>query len=427
MVRPVRWICLGLFFVGWYGLLGCSEEDAAVPSPMPVLETTITAQPPQPTLQTQATPTPIVPTATQPVLGIGNDHREAVSPTPETPTTLSPTALLATQEARFPAHYTAVAVQGDRAYVSYGKRLVVLHNVFEPNRMYSGRTHSFLNQINDVQIIGDYIYAALGTPGNMLHTGPTISEKLDTGLQIINVAAFSDLLPSTEFATSGFYNTHFNVFNLTVIDNVAYLVSNFTWEIVDVSDVANPTQIPLDLQHVHEVFHYGRFAVVDEYRYWFDHACYRTACYGTFSIYDTGNPLEFLELGRYESSEEYLDFAVRDDYAYLVSPRSLQILDISDRSQPVALSTTQSLGGRQLALIGHFAYIISNGLQIVDIADPVNPQLVLSLFPDTHLTDIAVENGHMFIVDWDTGLYIFDVTDPANPVEVNHFHRQGGW
>lgn len=427
MVRLVRWICLGLFFVGLCGLLGCSKEDTAVPSPIPLLETIITAQPPQPTLQTQAASTPIMPTATQPVPGIGNDHREAVSPTPETPTTLSPTALLATQEASFPAHYTTVAVQGDRAYVSYGKRLIVLHNVFEPNQMYSGRTHTFLNQINDVQIIGDYIYTALGTPGNTLYTGPTISEKLDTGLQIINVAAFSDSLPSTEFATSGFYNTHFNVFNLTVLDNVAYLVSNFTWEIVDVSDIANPTQIPLDLQYVHEVFHYGRFEVADGYRYWFDHTCYRAACYGTVKIYDTSNPLEFSDLGRYESNKEYLDIAVRGDYAYLVSRNSLQILDISDQSQPVEVSTTISLGGQQLALIDHFAYIISNGLQIVDIADPVNPQLVLSLFPDTHLTDIVIENEHVFIVDWDTGLYIFDGSDPANPVEVNHFHRRGGW
>lgn len=76
-----------------------------------------------------------------------------------------------------------------------------------------------------------------------------------------------------------------------------------------------------------------------------------------------------------------------------------------------------------IAVQGTHAYLADwdNGLVILDISDPTNPELTGRIDTNGYAFKVNVRGDHAFVCDWDAGLAIIDISDPSHPVEVGRF------
>jgi hypothetical protein len=132
-------------------------------------------------------------------------------------------------------------------------------------------------------------------------------------------------------------------------------------------------------------------------------------------------------VGTYEipSSPLPLDVAVVDSLALVADwSNGLRIVNIADPTNPteVGLFTgpRSTLG---VAVKDTLAYVAGHwdGLYIASIADPANPQLVGQLGTPDASAHIAVCDTFAYSADKNAGLRIVSVADPAHPYEVGSY------
>jgi hypothetical protein len=76
---------------------------------------------------------------------------------------------------------------------------------------------------------------------------------------------------------------------------------------------------------------------------------------------------------------------------------------------------------------GNYAYCLySNGLQILDITNPVSPVIVGSAFFPTNDGALKISGDYAYIVSGSDGHFqIFNISDPANPTSEGGYDFQG--
>jgi hypothetical protein len=110
---------------------------------------------------------------------------------------------------------------------------------------------------------------------------------------------------------------------------------------------------------------------------------------------------------------------VSGSHAYLVEDH-LQILDLADPANPQDLSSHETAGSAdKIALSGDHAYIAdgSSGLCIVDVSDPAAPEDAGS-WTDQSIIDVAVVDDNAYLASLSSGLVILDVSDPGSPEAI---------
>ena len=125
---------------------------------------------------------------------------------------------------------------------------------------------------------------------------------------------------------------------------------------------------------------------------------------------------------------------VRDNYAYIGRGSTMEILEISDHSNPVSVGwvmTEHLIDG--IYVSNSYAYVISadEGLYIIDISEPTNPYLCG--YYDTVLElgfrSIYVLNNFAYLITANAatnGLHIVDISDPFNPFEAGYYDTGTG-
>ena len=122
-------------------------------------------------------------------------------------------------------------------------------------------------------------------------------------------------------------------------------------------------------------------------------------------------------------SEAY-GVTIVDDIAYLATTQTgLQIIDVSNPTQPRLLGTYDSPGEtREIAVSGEYAYLAdgnTGALRIVDISDPAHPNGVAFVQgPDNNwdVISVAVRDDIVFaIIRSHHWIGVIDVADPENP------------
>ena len=97
----------------------------------------------------------------------------------------------------------------------------------------------------------------------------------------------------------------------------------------------------------------------------------------------------------------------------------LQIVDVTDPLAPVlrGRAGTGSLAWR-VEVVGDFAYVASGtaGLVIVDVSDPDSPVIVGTADTSDEAHGVAISGTIALVADHETGLVAVDVSDPASPV-----------
>lgn len=129
---------------------------------------------------------------------------------------------------------------------------------------------------------------------------------------------------------------------------------------------------------------------------------------------------------------------VKGDYAYLLDYYNLMIVDVSNPLAPVELSKTELVATddyvNDVEVSGHYAYVAAgdSGTQIVDVSDPLHPQVVGSTYGYgaegvTIEESILVEGYNRYIDGYivSGGVRIYDVTDPIRPVEIGSIFHAG--
>lgn len=153
------------------------------------------------------------------------------------------------------------------------------------------------------------------------------------------------------------------------------------------------------------------------------------------TILDITNPALPIVLGKtLPLSGIVEDIYVSNDYAYIAADQfyarsgGLQVVDVSDPSNPIRISSVDTPGfAHGVHVSGSTAFVAdTSGLRIVDISDPTCPTEI-SFIDDGpwEATDVYVSGGTAFVVDGGSGLWLVDVSDPANPTTISHYETPG--
>jgi len=150
-------------------------------------------------------------------------------------------------------------------------------------------------------------------------------------------------------------------------------------------------------------------------------------------VFDIGDPAAPNLVGTFRTAWA-LHLKVMEDRAYmLVHGSGLNILDVTDPTDPKPLGVYENFNLNSYVIVGNLAYAASDGgLQIIDISDPTAPELIGQYPTSTPLGGVAVWNGHLYVrekgyFDNSThsqigaGLRVFDVSAPSSPKLIGSF------
>ncbi len=199
---------------------------------------------------------------------------------------------------------------------------------------------------------------------------------------------------------------------------------------------------------------------------------YLTSRLDGLRIYDINHPSYFNLIGQYKPAiRDFKDVFVSNNRAYLANDDDgLEIVDISDKTQPVKVSdcsiesrayriyvdnlyayvtgiyntiTNQSgisvidisnelvptkiatfnafnISGR-IKINNNFAYVPDKyeGLEIYNVTNPLDIQQIGLFYPsDTEVESVYVEDNYCYLGTIDNGMFILDITDNTNPTKI---------
>ncbi|MBK6737832.1 MAG: hypothetical protein IPG64_07880 [Haliea sp.] len=104
----------------------------------------------------------------------------------------------------------------------------------------------------------------------------------------------------------------------------------------------------------------------------------------------------------------------------------IDAVNIADPNKPVLLgdlvSAPVNVPHAPIALSGNTAYIAdrNNGVQVVDISDPLNTQLLANIPTTSEANDVAVAEGYLYVAQGIEGVAIYDIDIPTDPEFVQY-------
>lgn len=132
---------------------------------------------------------------------------------------------------------------------------------------------------------------------------------------------------------------------------------------------------------------------------------------------------EIVEVGVYNTPGYALGIEVVGDYAFVADyNQGLRIINISDPENPQDAGSLALGWAYNIAVQGNYAYVASldDGLQIVDISDPEDPDVVgnAQVF-DSGTYGVDVVDNYAYLAEGTRGIRIVDITDRTDPSHVS--------
>ena len=298
-------------------------------------------------------------------------------------------------------------ISGSYAYIAAFTNGFQVVNISNPTNPVLAGTYPAPAAVIDAYIQGNYAYLATG----------------QTGLKIVDITDPANMPVVGSWVSSDFFDRPNACF---VSGNYAYLGTNGSLRIIDVSNPANPVAVGRHdfPDYTTDVSVVGPYAYVGTY-----------ASYGHgFYIMDISNPSNPIVVGTYDIPNAAWNLQIIDNYAYIACAW-LYILDISDRTNPTFVGRYSPLDGgiRGVCVYGEYAYLAhSSRLEVVDISDRAHPvRIGYSLPAMGWPTTVEVRGNYVLLSesrgsDFDRqGLQIFDVTEKNNPVLVDELETPG--
>jgi hypothetical protein len=205
-----------------------------------------------------------------------------------------------------------------------------------------------------------------------------------------------------------------NARGFEVVGDTVYLaVEAGGLAIVDISDPTMPAELGVfDFAPgmlIHRVAHAGDILFVGM----------RGSGWAAIDITDPADPM-FAYLDNTGSAQ---DLAFADDVLYVADVNGVQVFDVADPLNPVTLVNDLVLPGstQTVVVAGDYAYAggLTAGLSVLDISDPAMTSEVTTLDMDGR-GYLAIEGDRAFVSASD-GVHIVDITDPTQPTELGVF------
>lgn len=150
-----------------------------------------------------------------------------------------------------------------------------------------------------------------------------------------------------------------------------------------------------------------------------------------FSIVDTSDPLNPVEVGRFPSEHPfnyYRSIFAYEDYAYTAEADSgVGIYNIADPSYPVKAAAYDDAPNPTCVFYSDgMVYVTDHyeGLLILDVTDPANP-LLRGTYEFDQAYDIFVAGDTAYVAARRYGLMVFDVSNPFAPQLIGGFEDPG--
>ncbi len=203
------------------------------------------------------------------------------------------------------------------------------------------------------------------------------------------------------------YNNHIG--ELVIAGNHAYVTGSELW-VVDISDPGRPAVVGGIDESCSRVVTSGNNAFVVG---------------GDLMILNIADPHDPQVVGTVAGPAD--DVAISGDLAFIVdggNPGILSVVDISDPTAPMAVGSVGLSDGSSwppfsVTISGDHAFIAGGGLDIVDITDPVNPEVAGHLDVPGELNAIAVAGDCAYVLTHQT-LHVIGIADPTDPQLINN-------
>ncbi|MBN1483785.1 MAG: hypothetical protein JXA37_03610 [Chloroflexia bacterium] len=332
----------------------------------------------------------------------------------------------------------ASAVQGGYAYIGIGPRLVVWNVANPAQPAWAGQSAILPGVVRDVEVVGNYAYAAMGEAGVAIldistPTAPTRLGDMVTYGEAVGVAisgnyayvasVFDELRvfdvsnPNAPVEV-GSYGGVYVAEGIDVVGSYAYVAAGGNGlQILDVSDPANPSgQGTYDSTYAREVVVSGDYA-------------YLADGYGdpSFLVVNVASPMNPVLAGSYAAPGEAYDLVLEGSIVYLASWSSgIRLIDVSNPASPSELGACNTTGRAEgVAVAGGYAYVGDtwDGLKIVDVADPANPSIVYAYHSPGEAWDVLVDGSTAYLADRNRGFYVLDVSDPGAPAILSYYEK----
>jgi hypothetical protein len=325
--------------------------------------------------------------------------------------------------------YKTIALSGDYAFLGSYWNVIEVMNISNPSNPAWVSTFEVDSEPREIVITDTIAYVAdyargllvidINDPANLriISNYDPIATVNDVGLwgnyafitsDWIGIEALDISDPSNPWP-SGAYNTHDSPYELTMNGEYAFLANNYSLEILNIS---NPGEIYTEglYSNTRRVFSIEKsgdyIAACDGEKLWM------------IDSSDPENPRTISELGLYYDSKL---LGIYQHYVYLRGETGyLTTIDIADPYSPVQIGNMLlPYEFYCMAIWDHYAYLgTSNGIHIVDIAEPTSPN-ELGLINSGMILDLHAENG--FLAGGGYILHIFSLNDPANPLPLSEF------
>jgi hypothetical protein len=230
----------------------------------------------------------------------------------------------------------------------------------------------------DVNVSGDYVFAAAGV----------------NGLQVFSVVNPSKPTLVGNLDTAG------SAFGVAISGDKAYL-ADFCYglRVIDIQDPIHPVEVGsyVGIEAAMGV------AVVGHYVYVAD----RYAGLFVLDVQNPAAPVKVLEL----PGAGAWDVQVAGGYLYLPSAQNFQIYDLSNSAAPALLGELDEFG-YYVVVDGDMAYLSAQSrIKAIDIHDPTHPTLIDWRGTPGLARGLAVEQEKILIADNDGGFYVMKLTD----------------
>lgn len=132
----------------------------------------------------------------------------------------------------------------------------------------------------------------------------------------------------------------------------------------------------------------------------------------------TPTALSYVDIPGYANNVD-----VSGDYAFVAAgSRGLQVVSLADRLNPVVVAELDTPGNaNDVKLSGNNALVAdgNSGLRIIDVSDPLSP-IEVGVLNDGSGTawDVVSRGPFAYVANGASGLRVVDIGDPANPVQV---------
>jgi hypothetical protein len=148
------------------------------------------------------------------------------------------------------------------------------------------------------------------------------------------------------------------------------------------------------------------------------------------SIFNIQDPEQPELVGSYKGEDLSFIFSldVVDSIAALANgSKGLLLVNVSDPSSPSYLGEVET--GRQLTevkIMGDMAYIVDGDFKVIDISNPLAPEVISSYITIGASRDLALAGNKAFIAEFADGISSFDISNPQDSlVLLDHLETPG--